>query len=113
MNRITVNTENLTSEEVRLHLESTKEDFAPRDEQFISEYSKKLARNAEFTIARDSDGEMCGLVAYYANHKPDAYITHVWVSNSYRGGIFVAKCYNIYIKRYENVGSRVSVLKCA
>ncbi len=86
MTQITINTETLTVDEVKRHLEATKEDFTPRDEQFISEYSKKLAQNAAFVVARGTDGEMYGLVAYYANLSPKAYITHVWVSNSYRGG---------------------------
>lgn len=82
---ITINTENFTVDEVKLHMETTREDFIPRDESFISEYSLKLAHNAEFIVARDANGEMVGLVAYYANLSPKAYITHVWVSRNCRG----------------------------
>ncbi len=113
MTQITINTETLTVDEVKRHLEATKEDFTPRDEQFISEYSKKLAQNATFVVARGSDGEMYGLVAYYANLSPKAYITHVWVSSSYRMGGYAAECCNTYTGRYKSVNSIVSDLRFA
>lgn len=87
-----IQTEKLSWEEIHIHLCESAQDFTYSSQQFISDYARKLAEHADFITMRDSRGNLKGIVAYYANNGQFAYITHIWVADSYRGrGGFAAK----------------------
>lgn len=86
-----VEIENLTECQIKNVLIQSKEDFPDYTELFLSEYAKKLASHANFITLRSEDNVIQGLVCFYSNVKPTAYITHVWVSKSLRGGAIAAK----------------------
>lgn len=56
-----------------------------KDEERLLSFATKLHENAEFCLCRD-DGELVGMIAYYANGQGAdfAYIPHVYVSPNYR-----------------------------
>lgn len=60
----------------------------------MNDYAHKLATNAEFVTLRSKDDRLMGVVAFYGNVHPFAYVTHVWVANFLRGGGIVEKCLN-------------------
>ena len=65
------------------HLLSVKTEFRNHEESFYLKYAKKLYTNASFVLARHNDN-IVGIIAFYANNLPMGYITHVWVSKTYR-----------------------------
>ena len=54
-----------------------------KDEAFLVEYSKRLLCNAEFCVAQ-VDNNVVGIIAFYANRIPVAYISHIHVCPQYR-----------------------------
>ena len=54
-----------------------------KDEFFLGEYSKRLFCNAEFCVAQ-VDNNIVGIVAFYDNRVPVAYISHIHVCSQYR-----------------------------
>lgn len=95
---LSIKQESLSATELRSHFELSKDDFVPRNSQFISDYIEKLVANARFITLRD-DGLLCGMTAFYANNLPNAYISRVWLLKCYRGGCncdkmleYVAEC---------------------
>lgn len=77
--------EALSYEEVINHLLMTADDFTRHHKEFYKKYAIKLSHNAMFAIARTVSNEMIGIIAFYSNQKPAAFISHVWVSRTYRG----------------------------
>lgn len=77
--------ESLSECDVSKHLESTKDDFCSRSMVFIQSYSKKLSHYAFFVTTRTDDNRIVGVIAFYANTLPEAFISHVWVSPEERG----------------------------
>lgn len=71
-------------EEVYSLLLSQSEDF-PYPIEFVVQYAKKLSDNAEFMTAYNDKNLLCGIIAYYANRLPMAYISHLWVNAASRG----------------------------
>lgn len=69
--------------EIYSHLSSQTCDF-PYSPVFAEQYAKKLSENAEFLTACSDDATLCGLIAYYANRIPTAYISHLWVDANFR-----------------------------
>lgn len=104
--------ENMTEVEVLSHLMHSREDFPHRNTEFIQEYAMKLSRHAKFVTSRSCDKSIEGIVAFYANQRPNAYITHIWVEKCLRGGVFVAKCYSSSMKNCNRRNSRPSAWKC-
>ncbi|WP_303644778.1 hypothetical protein [Bacteroides caecimuris] len=84
----------MSYDEIHVHLQESSEDFSLRTEQFLNDYAHKLATNAEFVTLRSKDDRLMGVVAFYGNVHPFAYVTHVWVANFLRGGGIVEKCLN-------------------
>lgn len=92
---LSIKQEKLSVAELKSHFELSKDDFAPRSPQYISDYIEKLASNASFITIRDVNGLLYGLTAFYANNLPNAFISRVWLSNCLRGGGIAVKCYNM------------------
>lgn len=90
--------ESLSFPEVLAHLEETKSDFIIADEAGLSRYAEKLSSFADFVVAREGK-EMKGLIAYYCNQAPSAFVTHVWVSNFSRGGGICGKMLQLVMMR--------------
>lgn len=68
------------------HLIETRDEFEMRGQGMLKRYAYKLSQNATFVTALNKDNCIIGLIAFYANRNPLAFISHVWVSKSYRGG---------------------------
>lgn len=62
-----------------------------KDEGRLNMLAEKWCKYAEFCICRDEDGQLVGMIAFYANQCEGcvAYIPHVYVDKAYRGkGVF-------------------------
>lgn len=94
------------------HLEDNK-DVMPYSDIFRQEYSQKLANNAEFCVARDENNEIIGVIAFYCNQLPVAYISHACIDKNHRGKKLIVKmldCVQQYAQ-YNNFESlKVEVL---
>ncbi len=77
--------EKLTQFEVINHLEKSREDFTQREDSFLLAYSEKLSKYADFVTMRDKVGRLLGIIAFYCNVLPDAFISHVWINSELRG----------------------------
>ena len=73
----------MSYDDVYNHLVTQSSDF-PYSKEFVELYANKLSKYAEFLTVHDENKTLCGLVVYYANRVPNAYITHLWVNQSYR-----------------------------
>ena len=76
----------LSYTQVKSLLDAAKEDFATFTESFIEEYAQKLSTYASFVTLRNEKGDITGIIAFYSNQKPTAYISHIWVAGCNRGG---------------------------
>lgn len=76
--------EKLEQEKVFILLEETKDDFPSAEDDFRKNFAKKLSEHASFITLNDESGMIVGVIAFYENRLPDAYISHVWVSKNYR-----------------------------
>lgn len=72
-----------------------------KDEMFLVDYSKRLFNNAEFCVAQ-VDNRIVGIIAFYANRVPIAYISHVHVCPLYRKNGIGRKMLDV-IKDYVKV----------
>lgn len=74
-----------------LHLQA--DDTFPdlNDEQRLNTLAEKWHSHAEFCTCRNDNGQLVGIIAFYANQPKTgiAYIPHVYVSREFRGkGLF-------------------------
>lgn len=60
------------------------------NEVVIVDYTNRLFNNAEFCITQ-IDNRIIGIIAFYANRIPNAYISHIYVSKKYRNQGFCGK----------------------
>lgn len=70
-----------------------------KDEQLLTDFSERLYNNAEFCITI-IDNRIVGIIAFYANRLPVAYITHIYVSSQYRKQGICGKMLNM-VKNYS------------
>lgn len=62
-----------------------------KDEIRLKTLAEKWRKYAEFCVCRDDDGQLIGMIAFYANNSVSkkAYITHVYISRDFRrNGVF-------------------------
>ncbi len=76
--------EHISASDMVRHLEINK-DAMPYTDDFRQEYSNKLAKNADFCIARDNNHAIIGVIAFYCNQPPVAYISHACIDFKHRG----------------------------
>lgn len=69
---------------LRLQAEDTFSDL--KNEERLKMLAEKWSKNADCSTCRDDDGQLVGLIAFYANGQGAdfAYIPHVYVSPRYR-----------------------------
>ena len=113
-----INIEHLQLDELKAFLRIQADDAFPdlKDEQRLNMLAEKWHNYAEFCTCRDEDGELLGMIAFYANQPYNGmvYVPHVYVNKNYRGnGIFTNMF--VQIKQYtKNKGFsfiRLEVLK--
>lgn len=63
----------------------------PYSDDFRKTYSEKLSENAEFCTVRTDDNELIGVLAFYCNRPPEAYISHACIDSSHRGKQLIHK----------------------
>jgi ribosomal protein S18 acetylase RimI-like enzyme len=85
--------EHLAFEELSSFLRLQAEDTFPdlKDEERLKMLAEKWSKNAECSTCRDDDGQLVGMIAFYANGQGAdfAYIPHVYVSPEFRNrGLF-------------------------
>lgn len=85
--------EQLGLEEMSVFLRMQAEDSFPdlKDEDRLKMLAEKWSNNAECSTCRDDNGNLIGMIAFYANGKgvDFAYIPHLYVSPMYRRkGVF-------------------------
>ena len=85
---MTFQIERLGLEELRTFLRLQAEDYFPdlKNEERLKMLAEKWSTNAECSTCRDNDGNLIGMIAFYANRQGAdfAYIPHVYVSPDYR-----------------------------
>lgn len=99
--------EKLSFDDIYAHLKESSIDFSPRSDKFIKDYAIKLSSYADFVTCRDISGNLQGIIAYYANKQPIAFISHVWVANRLRGGGICGKMLSQTIAKCQNRGMKV------
>lgn len=69
-----------------LHLQANDAFPDLKDEKRLKMLAEKWSNNAECSTCRDNDGNLIGMIAFYANRQGAdfAYIPHVYVSSDYR-----------------------------
>lgn len=85
--------EHISTPDMVKHLEKNK-GVMPYTDDFRREYSHKLVQNAEFCVARDEENKIIGVVAFYCNQPPNAYISHACIDSSHRGKKLIVKMLN-------------------
>lgn len=112
---ITTKIEQLTYNEVLNFLLMTYEDFSDlKDRSIIEDRAQKLSSFASFITCRTDDGNILGMIAFYANCPPLAYITHVSVMKSVRHLGLFKRMFNklkIETKNRNFTTMRLEVLK--
>ena len=87
LNNITCQLEQISLEELTAYMRFQADESFPslKAENKLHAFASKLHDNADFCVSRDN-GEMVGMIAYYANGQGAdfAYISHVYVSPEYR-----------------------------
>lgn len=85
---MTFQIERLELEELSAFLRMQADDAFPdlKDEDRLKMLAEKWSNNAECSTCRANDGNLIGMIAFYANGKNAdfAYIPHVYVSSKYR-----------------------------
>ena len=78
----------ISLEELKQSLYDVDKDFVPplSERVDLDEYAQKMIDNARFVIERDINGDIKGVVAYYADDKdsPNGFVTHVATKQKYR-----------------------------
>ncbi len=108
------NIEHLDYTEVVSHLRISAKDFEPVTTENMQSYANKLSSNALFATCKTNENNLIGLIAFYANRCPNAYISHVWVSEYHRGGGICGKLLRIieeYCKKYKFNNLRLEVIQ--
>ena len=100
---MTFQIERLELEEMSAFLRLQAEDSFPdlKNEERLKMLAEKWSTNAECATCRDDEGQLVGMIAFYANGQGAnfAYITHVYVSPDYRKkGFFLSML--LLIKEY-------------
>lgn len=95
----------LPVEELVAFLRVQSEDTFPdlKDEQRLKSLAEKWSANANICTCRSDEGNLIGMIAFYANCTEDltAYIPHIYVSTEYRGQrIFTSMLHlvEVYVK---------------
>lgn len=104
--------EHISASDMAKHL-ADNIDVMPYSADFRQKYSQKLAQYAEFCIARNEGNEIIGVVAFYCNQPPVAYISHACIDSMYRGKKLIAKmlnCVQQYVAKKDFDFLRVEVL---
>jgi ribosomal protein S18 acetylase RimI-like enzyme len=87
LSNITCQLEQISLEELTAYMRFQADESFPslKAENKLQTFASKLHDNADFCVSRDN-GEMVGMIAYYANGQGAdfAYIPHVYVSPEYR-----------------------------
>lgn len=103
---MTFQIERLGFEELCAFLRFQAEDAFPdlKDEDRLKMLAEKWSKYAECSTCRDDDGQLVGMIAYYANGQGAefAYIPHVYVTPDYRHrGIFakMLRMMETYVKQ--------------
>ncbi len=85
--------EQLKLDELKSYLRKQADDAFPdlKDAQRLNMLAEKWSENAEFCTCRNAEGDLAGMIAYYAN-RPESgvvFIPHIYVSPNYQGkGVF-------------------------
>lgn len=77
--------EELCKNEIFDLLIKSRNEFELLNNEELQKYSTKLSSFATFITCRDQEAILIGIIAFYANQAPNAYISHVWVSKEFRG----------------------------
>ncbi len=93
LTRMNISIGHLSLEELREYLRKQADDVFPslKDGQRLNMLAEKWFTHAEFSVCRNDNGILVGVIVFYANHpeKEIAYIPHVYVNKEYRGtGLF-------------------------
>ncbi len=94
LTRMNISIGHLSLEELREYLRKQADDAFPslKEDQRINVLAEKWFTNADFSVCRNDNGFLVGVIAFYANQpeKEMAYIPHVYVNKEYRGtGLFL------------------------
>ncbi len=110
--------EHLQMEELKDFLRLQADDAFPnlKDDQRLNMLAEKWHKYAEFCTCRNEEGQLVGMIAFYANQPETkiAYIPHIYVNKEYRGiGIFSALLQNVltYVSKLGFLGIRLEVDK--
>lgn len=111
---MTFQIERLGLEELSAFLRMQAEDSFPdlKDEIRLKMLAEKWSKKAECSTCRDDDGQLVGMIAFYANVQGAefAYIPHVYVAPDYRHrGLFakMLRMMEVYVK--ENGFSKIKL----
>ena len=90
---MTIAIEHLSLKELKSFLREQALDTFPalKDEHRLTMLAEKWHSHAEFCTCRNDNGQLVGIIAFYANQPKTgiAYIPHVYVSREFRGkGLF-------------------------
>lgn len=97
--------ERMNPEEVTDYLKTCSDTFTSlTNPNFLKNYGHKLAMNADFIIGRNSGGDIGCIVAYYANQKPNIFLSHVHTISAYRGNGYLKRMLDLLIARNRNNG---------
>jgi len=100
--------ERLGFEELSAFLHLQAEDSFPdlKNEERLKMLAEKWSKNAECSTCRDDDGNLIGMIAFYANEQESdfAYIPHVYVSPVYRRKRMFSNMLEIVAKHIKEKG---------
>lgn len=97
--------EKLKLSEIENCLTSSISDFESfRNRCFLHEYAIKLFKYADFIVGRSSHNEIGCIIAFYANKKPNVFITHVHTFNNYKRKGYCTKMFEMLINRHRAKG---------
>lgn len=95
--------EQLRLDELKAFLREQAEDAFPdlKDGKRLNMLAEKWFVNAEFCTCRNAEGDLVGMISFYANQPEGGmvYIPHVYVNGFYRGQNLMSSMFNI-IKGY-------------
>ena len=110
--------EKLGYEELSSFLRLQAQDAFPdlKDEGRLKTFAEKWSVNADCSTCRDDEGNLIGMIAFYANRPEEAvvYIPHVYVRGEYRGNkVFstMLRLIDTYAKKKNYLTMRLEVKK--
>lgn len=105
---MTFQIEGLKLEELCAFLRLQAEDTFPdlKNEERLIMLAEKWSSNAEYSTCRNNEGQLIGMIAFYANHQGAdfAYIPHVYVSPMYRRKGIFSNMLEIVVRRIKEKG---------